>query len=85
MFDDRQTKEEIIEAASAQNDKLVTAYIEINKLRHENTRLRAIEAAAREVVKDYPVSAGTVRSFGEGDSPLGYGSIKVLRVALEAQ
>lgn len=43
MFDIRQTKAEIIEAASIQNDKLVMAYIDIGALRAEIERLRARE------------------------------------------
>jgi hypothetical protein len=41
MFDNRQTKAEIIAAAAIQNDKLVMAYIDINDFRKENERLRA--------------------------------------------
>lgn len=43
MFDIRQTKAEIIKAASIQNDKLVMAYIDIGALRAEIERLRARE------------------------------------------
>jgi hypothetical protein len=42
-------------------------------------RAAAIEAAARQVVKDYPVAAGTLRAYQPED---GYGSIRALRIAL---
>ena len=54
--------------------KLVYAY------QDELDRLRTIEAAALDVVKDYPVSAGTVAATDADD--LGYGSIRALRMAL---
>jgi hypothetical protein len=42
-------------------------------------RAAAIEAAARQVVTDYPAAAGTLRAYQPKD---GYGSIRALRIAL---
>lgn len=41
MFDDRQTKAEIIAAAALQNERLVEALCECERLRADNRRLRA--------------------------------------------
>lgn len=46
MFDIRQTKAEIIAAASVQNDRLIEAYIENNRLR----------AALESLTKDPPAT-----------------------------
>ena len=57
-------------------------------LRKENARAwakyDALKAAAAEVVKDYPVAAGTIKCpDGTPQEELGYGSIKALRLALK--
>ena len=51
----------------------------------EIARLRAIESAAKAVVADYPVAAGTSKLPAPNTDPdtLGYGSIKALRLAFE--
>lgn len=60
MFDIRQTKAEIIEAASRQNDALIAAYLEANRLRDEIERLRAEVAEWKQAAS---VEAGLCREF----------------------
>lgn len=64
MFDDRQTKEEIIAAASVQNQRLVEALCECNR---KDAEIERLTAALREIAEDDPCPARNIarRTLGE--------------------